>query len=750
MAEINRERLEQLLARARAAAKAAGAPVLESVPVPTTTTPSEARMTINTAIANTNEYTTANGKVVELNTEQLDFVTRIKGGEDLVLIGKAGTGKTTAAGVGMTELIKAGKITPMRGSTKHLCTGLPGVAIVSFTNKAVNNIRHQMPADLKPHCVTLHKLLEFKPVYYEVADQITGGFKKTMRFEPSKNAYNPLPTDLKLIIFEESSMISVELHQLLLNALPHECQLVYLGDIRQLPPVMGTAILGFKMLDVPVVELTEVYRQALLSPILRCALAVDSGEIKRFSSAKKLKDPNSDKWVWLDLLAWNESGEYGSLRIHPWQKALSADLALLTAIKFMTTMADSGPENYNPESDMILCPFNKAFGTVELNKGISQHLGAKRTAVVHEVIAGFQKHYLAVGDRVLYQKEDAFILNIARNDEYMGARTQTASKNMNRWGHIEEQLTQEEQDKRIKEEANFELQQIENFLESSAAEIEDRVAAASHVVTIEYAWAREERLNSGVEDENASIDLTDAAEINNLLGGYAITVHKAQGSEYDKVFLLLHQSHATMISRELIYTAMTRAAKHLYIICEPDTMEKAIRSQRIKGDTLAEKAEFFKGKLEDYNAKLAENSPDLIAIAEKKTAIKLAVQASVEKLNAAYPLKPAVSIADITYVDKGGAAGTAYMGDNVININPLYIEWDLEQILLVTVPHEVAHVYAYAWFHDSGHGTAWRQLCLEAGGTGEIYHDMGAAAGVRSKNSAIAKMLTRNLKGSKK
>ena len=51
-----------------------------------------------------------------------------------------------------------------------------------------------------------------------------------------------------------------------------------------------------------------------------------------------------------------------------------------------------------------------------------------------------------------------------------------------------------------------------------------------------------------------------------------------------------------MIQRELLYTACTRAREELYVICEPDAFEKGINGQRIKGNSLAEKAEFFKGK----------------------------------------------------------------------------------------------------------------------------------------------------------
>jgi ATP-dependent exoDNAse (exonuclease V) alpha subunit len=59
-----------------------------------------------------------------------------------------------------------------------------------------------------------------------------------------------------------------------------------------------------------------------------------------------------------------------------------------------------------------------------------------------------------------------------------------------------------------------------------------------------------------------------------------------------------------MLGRELLYTGVTRAREELYIICEPESMTNGIMSQRIKGNTLAEKAEFFKGKLEAKNGGL--------------------------------------------------------------------------------------------------------------------------------------------------
>jgi RecD/TraA family predicted helicase len=48
--------------------------------------------------------------------------------------------------------------------------------------------------------------------------------------------------------------------------------------------------------------------------------------------------------------------------------------------------------------------------------------------------------------------------------------------------------------------------------------------------------------------------------------GYALTVHKSQGSEYDAVALVLHPSHGMALKKELLYTAITRAKGVLYIL----------------------------------------------------------------------------------------------------------------------------------------------------------------------------------------
>jgi len=58
--------------------------------------------------------------------------------------------------------------------------------------------------------------------------------------------------------------------------------------------------------------------------------------------------------------------------------------------------------------------------------------------------------------------------------------------------------------------------------------------------------------------------------------GYAITIHKSQGSEYPVVVALIHRSHSIMLYRNLIYTGFTRAREFLCAIGEPHALKRAI------------------------------------------------------------------------------------------------------------------------------------------------------------------------------
>lgn len=61
---------------------------------------------------------------------------------------------------------------------------------------------------------------------------------------------------------------------------------------------------------------------------------------------------------------------------------------------------------------------------------------------------------------------------------------------------------------------------------------------------------------------------------------YSMTIHKSQGSEFENVIVVLPKDTPSMLTRNLFYTAVTRAKKRVFVISEGDAMEIAIRTKK--------------------------------------------------------------------------------------------------------------------------------------------------------------------------
>lgn len=108
---------------------------------------------------------------------------------------------------------------------------------------------------------TIHRLLEVDPS--------KGSFKR--------NEDNPLDCDL--LVIDETSMVDVTLMNALLKAVPNNAALIFVGDVNQLPPVGPGQALADMISSgaVPVVRLTEVFRQAAASRIIQSAHRINAG-----------------------------------------------------------------------------------------------------------------------------------------------------------------------------------------------------------------------------------------------------------------------------------------------------------------------------------------------------------------------------------------------------------------------------------------------------------------------------------------
>ncbi len=83
-------------------------------------------------------------------------------------------------------------------------------------------------------------------------------------------------------------------------------------------------------------------------------------------------------------------------------------------------------------------------------------------------------------------------------------------------------------------------------------------------------------------DFDGNVQTFDRGELGDLALAYAISIHKSQGSEYPVVIVPLLKAHFMMLQRNLIYTAITRGRKKVYLVGEPAAYAMAVRNSDAK------------------------------------------------------------------------------------------------------------------------------------------------------------------------
>lgn len=169
----------------------------------------------------------------------------------LILTGGPGTGKTTTVR-GMIELFEGQRLR---------------VSLAAPTGRAAKRMSDLTGREAK----TIHRLLE-----------VTFDADGNRTFV--HNRENPIAADA--LIVDELSMVDVLLFASLLEAVPRGCRLILVGDTDQLPPVGAGNVLGDLIASgkVPVVELKEVFRQAMESLIVMNSHRIVRGEMPDLSA----------------------------------------------------------------------------------------------------------------------------------------------------------------------------------------------------------------------------------------------------------------------------------------------------------------------------------------------------------------------------------------------------------------------------------------------------------------------------------
>ena len=312
---------------------------------------------------------------------------------------------------------------------------------------------------------TIHRLLE------------TGFDPHTGRLVFTKNSYDPLKA--QAVIVDETSMVDVPLMAALLDSMEPDCRLVLVGDPDQLPSV-GPGNLFADLIRsgvVPTVRLTEIFRQAAQSAIVRNAHQINQGQLPDLG---------------------RNDGDFFFLRRRDGQAVLDTIVDLCRRRL---------PERLGIPTDQIqvLSPTRRrSTGTRALNQALQQALNPPLEGKGER---RFGDWVFRAGDRVM---------QVRNNYDILWREEHGTDSGMGMF--------------------NGDIGVIRSI--------------EREVITVDF---------DGKIVEYAPDMLGE------LEPAFAITVHKAQGSEYRAVILAALEGAPMLMTRGVFYTAVTRA-KELFIL----------------------------------------------------------------------------------------------------------------------------------------------------------------------------------------
>ncbi len=315
------------------------------------------------------------------------------------------------------------------------------------------------------------------------------------------------PLDCGAVVLDECSMVDITLMRALLAAMPPDCRLILVGDADQLPSVGPGRVFSDVLRSgaIPAVRLTEIFRQAEDSRIVKYAHMINRGE------HPELRE---------------NAGDFFLLNRRDEARA-SDTIVELCAERLPKRMGVA------PEEIQVLTPTRKGeLGSAALNRRLQ---AALNPAAKGKNEKNFGEVTFREGDRVMQIRNNYDI--IWHRSQGDGAKGETGSGIYN--GDIGYILG------------------IDAENETLTVDFDGRIAALGfeQLMQLEHAWA--------------------------------MTVHKSQGSEYRAVVLALAQAAPRLLTRGVLYTAVTRAKELLIAVGDGETAHRMIdnhvQSRRYSG-----------------------------------------------------------------------------------------------------------------------------------------------------------------------
>ena len=329
------------------------------------------------------------------------------------------------------------------------------------------------------------------------------------------------PIDADVVIIDEMSMVDIFLMNYVVKALFKGTKLVLVGDTDQLPSV-GPGVVLKDLIDskrIPYIRLNKIFRQALQSEIIVNSHKVNEG----INFLEDVKNNAVDMKI-----SMNDDDFTQSKKSKEQDKDKSSNRSdtkndfFFIQEKSTMQIINKILELYNLE-EQIITPSKKGdLGTKNLNKVIQENFNP----------ASVIKNEKKFGE-IIYREGDK-IMQTKNNYDIMWRRKSEINSGI----------------------FNGEMGVIEK-IDDEAGEVKIRFD----------------------DDKVAFYSYQDLDQIEH---SFAITVHKSQGSEFQTVIIPIYQAAPMLLTRNLLYTGMTRAKDKLIMIGNPFTIQFMINNEKIK------------------------------------------------------------------------------------------------------------------------------------------------------------------------
>ncbi|WP_201618470.1 exodeoxyribonuclease V subunit alpha [Psychrobacter maritimus] len=452
-----------------------------------------------------------------LHENQIKAITVANNSAFSIITGGPGTGKTYTVAQLVIALQQATESGADASGSIRFSTDSASLALAAPTGKAAQRMQESLQAALDAADVEL-QLQEAKTIHRLLGIGRTG--------RPRYHANNPLGEDI--IIVDEASMLGVELANYLVSAVKPGARLILLGDANQLAAVDAGAVLA------------DLCRIPLLQPI-----HAELTESRRFTA-----DSGIGKLAY--QINKTETDTHAIWQLLKHDKALS--FQYVNSINTLQTEASLDNKIENSLSK------NKDISNLILN--YHPYINKVKTSLINPIEKSMPE---SVKDTIASLMET-----------FNQFRVLTAGHN-GEWGdhYINNYFTQWHLT-----ELKLPLGQNTWFHGRPVMVLQNNYELGLFNGDIGFCLQtgdERSRLEVFFENKKQGIAVNLLNE-EMIATAYAMTIHKSQGSEFDHVAITFDNSHARLLSKELIYTAVTRAKKQVTIYSTKSALEKAVQT----------------------------------------------------------------------------------------------------------------------------------------------------------------------------